>query len=184
MASSLNTTTITGLLNHLTTNPPQRANRYIINIWGPRKTVGEFMATSVQLPSRGVMFYPDSVGPWTPVWKVPLKTTYDDRLIIEFFVDENFSIRKYIENWMDEIENNTNGSVLDDAQIKEGIIEIIPLPSNITAGTGGKINTTGLPKIQLDYVWPKLILPSEMGVDHPEILKLQVDFTYRSAKWV
>jgi len=183
--NSLNTNTIGGLMGFLA-NPqtsPQRTNRFKVSFFGKGiqdiipLTGGSdgavFFATMVQIPSRGIMFYPDSVGPWTPYWRSPLKTTFDDKFLVEFFVDEKFTIRKFIENWMDKILNSSDGVLIKDDVCSNTTMTIQPIDSINNS------NTT----ITLDYVWPKLILPSEFNTDRPELLRMQVDFSYRTAKF-
>ena len=182
--SSLSSGTTTELIDYLSKYPPQRVNRfnvafnggYFTTTGGGEKDTG-FFATMVQLPSRGIMFYPDSVGPWSPQWRVPLKTTFDDKFIVEFLVDESFAIRKFIENWMVDIYNQGNGRQLKDLSGGKNPCSDTRMIITPVKSTNSPSGTT----ITLDYVWPKLILPSEFNSDRPDLLRLQVDFSYRTA---
>lgn len=176
--SGNNLTGISSLIDYLSKSSPQRMNRYQVDftlasgkVNGPQT----FFATMVQIPSRSIQFYPDSVGPYTPTWKVPLKQEFDDKFIIEFLVDENFQIRKFIEDWMDNLAVNVNGKKPGNFLFNTGVettatMVITPLDSN------GNITTTPM---TLYNAWPKLILPSEFNMDSGDLLRMQVDFNYR-----
>ena len=179
--SGKNLTGISSLIDYLSKSSPQRMNRYQVafllassKVQGPQT----FFATMVQIPSRSIQFYPDSVGPYTPTWKVPLKQEFDDKFIIEFLVDENFQIRKFIEDWMDNLVKNVNigkkpGNFLFDPGVETTAkMTITPLDSNGNVATAATAMT-------LYNAWPKLILPSEFNMDSGDLLRMQVDFNYR-----
>jgi hypothetical protein len=166
----INPSSISSLAQYLGSQPPQRANRYSVQFSkgkGNLPTAPTFFATMVQIPSRSVLYFPDSVNPWNPNFKVPLKQEWDDKFIVEFLVDEQFSIRAFIENWMDSLQEQWQFD-------KNGGSNIMNISS---VQTDGKVNS----RFTLYDVWPKLILPSEFNTDNPELLRMQVDFAYTYA---
>jgi hypothetical protein len=177
---SFNSSTITDLVTQLSTKPIQRSNRFYISFTGLANTITAdidkpFIASMVQIPSRTILYFPDTAGPFEPPFRVPLQHQYDDKLIVEFLVDEEHRIRKFIETWMDNIRMPKNsqylGSTLYDA--KEKCIATMTIQPQKSDNTGQSATYT------LYDVWPKLILPSEMSSDTPDFLKLIVDFSYR-----
>ena len=179
MISQIKANTITQLVEYIGKNPPQRVNRYTVAFDGTGMGEGldnnEFLATMVQIPSRTILFYPDTVNPWVPEWKVPLKNQWDDKFIVEFLVDENFKIRTFIETWMDKILNDGYGNFLYNGYNGD------PCNSKMTIWPLNADGTKSTFYWTLFNVWPKFILPAEFDADQPNLLKMQVDFSYRSA---
>lgn len=175
------------LVTYLTKLPPQRTNRYKVSFTEvPTKgTPVDFFATMVQIPSSSVRFFPDSVGPYTPTWKVPLKHEVDDRFIVEFMVDERHQIRQFIHDWMNALGINVNtggayGAPMFSTKtanlVANAKMTITPLKSDPT-------DTESVLVYELEQVYPKLVLPSEFNTDNPNPLRLQVDFNYRIFKF-
>jgi len=161
--------TISALADYLGKNPPQRVNRYSIDFSPVEgKQPDTFFATMVQIPSRSILYFPDSVAPFAPNYKVPLKHEWDEKFIVEFLVDEAFTIRKFIEDWMDSLIGNY---YYNDNKT-----------STMTISALG-INNILKPIFTLHDVWPKLISPSEFNTDRPDLLRMQVDFAYRRAEF-
>lgn len=174
---------ITDLVNKLAYFKPQRVNRYTIQIIDPIPGLPipeeELKAVNVQIPSKSISYYPDSVGPFLPYHFVPLKQVYDDRFIIEFLVDDNFRIRKYFDDWMTLI----SGSPANPTSYTH------PLYSPQMNVTGCKMIISGVKaedstqkslKMTLHDVWPKLILPGQFRAENTgELLTMAVDMQYR-----
>jgi hypothetical protein len=172
------------LVTYLTKLPPQRINRYKI-VFTDVPITGtpvDFFATMVQIPSSSVRFFPDSVGPYTPTWKVPLKHEVDDRFIVEFMIDEKHQIREFFQNWMYKLGQNylrTNkyGSAMYNTKeqnlVRDAKMTIYPLTTDLS-------DSASTISYVLEQVYPKLILPSEFNTDNPDTLRLQVDFNYRT----
>ena len=180
--SSLAGTSISDLMTFLTSTPLQRSNFYKIGFTGinfsntlPSTTNGAFFASLVQVPSRTILFYPDTTHPFLPPYKVPLQHQYDDRFLVEFLVDQDGKLRRFIETWMDEVRisniNSGQGSPLFSTKNQACAVKM----------TVEMLDGTGKPTLIYTFydVWPKLILPSEMSSDNIQFLKLQVDFNYR-----
>ena len=174
---------IGSLITQLGKLPPQRTNRYLVEFESlPVDTNSQlpFFATMVQIPSRGIRFFPDSVGPFTPVWKVPLKHEVDDRFIVEFMVDERQYVRTVMELWMNsllesKISGGPPGSAMYSTKNPSFTIDQTKMKiTSIDSQENKKFTYT------LTHVYPKLILPSEFNTDNPNPLKLQVDFNYRT----
>jgi hypothetical protein len=176
------------LVTYLTKLPPQRTNRYKVEFTDvpTTSTPVDFFATMVQIPSSSVRFFPDSVGPYTPTWKVPLKHEVDDRFIVEFMVDEKHQIRNFIQDWMNKLGINVNkggpyGAPMFSTEfgnlVSKATMTITPVKSDPTDITESTLSYV------LEQVYPKLILPSEFNTDNPNPLRLQVDFNYRTFKF-
>lgn len=194
--------TISSFLSAIGTKGSQRPNRYAVKIKAPSEVpytiTGEYVASLVQIPARTVNYFSDNVGPYSPYWDVPLKTEYDDHFIINFIVDKDWHIRKFIDSWMGWIgdEQNDNqpskkGTTIGSFKGRDSKTARICEFPNITSTIRiqpvytSSIDDTVKPKELILYqAWPKLILPSqfEAGANNT-LLTLSVDFSYRYYKW-
>jgi hypothetical protein len=189
---------ITDILSYFSQNGFQRTNRYTVSITRPGYTIlgktkqddkevapitDTFWATSVQIPSQTVAWFPESFGPSSPTLQIPLKREFDDRFLIDFIVDENWKVRKYFEDWINLIFYPQKGFS------GEGLItktsRIIPKLNNkemLKQIDISALNVNGEEKYKftLHEVFPKLLLPSQFANDQPnQYLTLTVDFNYR-----
>jgi hypothetical protein len=195
---------ISSFLTTLSYNGNQRPNRYAIKISAP---VGvskypyaetEYIASLVQIPARTINYFSDNVGPYSPYWDVPLKTEFDDHFIINFIVDKNWNIRKFIDEWMGWISSEqpdaipspkgTTIGTFDGKSAKSSNICESPqntstisiLPIHTSTESVNKQNQ----QLILYQAWPKLILPSQFEASaNNMLLNLSVDFSYRYYKW-
>ena len=160
----------------------QRTNRFEVEIQRGNESAKTFWATSCQVPSQTVVFYPDSFSPSGPPINIPIKKEYDERFLIDFIVERNWAVRKYFEDWMDNFFTTLNVGL---NTTKANSI----FPRNNTANLGtvtvkamsetDEVNTTFV----LYEAYPKLLLPSTFSNDEPgNYLTLSVDFNYRYYK--
>ena len=76
----------------------QRTNRFAVEIENQGNII-TFWATSVQIPSQSIVYYPETFSPSGPSIFIPLKREYDERFLIDFIVESDWSVRTYFENW-------------------------------------------------------------------------------------
>lgn len=157
----------------------QKSNKFSITITPPsalKAYTGEVFATSIQTPSRSILYYPDTMNPSGPIIQVPLRRLYDDRFIIEFMVDQKWNTASFFQKWMDLITSDT-----------KGLASVVRYYDDIT----GKIVIKALdPKnevgrtITLYGAWPKTIIPNTMSNDMVnQYLTLMVDMNYRYSEY-
>lgn len=173
-----------GIINHFQTMKGfQRSNRFAVTITPPplegldNENDVFCAARTVQIPSQALVFYKDTMAPSGAEIDIPLRRTYDDRFIIEFVVDSQWNIRKFFDDWMNAIFNNTpNGSnTKNSTTVKywsdiRGTVVITPLNEN------HETNKT----ITLYDAWPRTVLPGQMSNGTPnDILTVMVDMQYR-----
>lgn len=150
----------------------QRNNRFEVSFSRQNKT---FWASQCQVPQQFLIYYPDNMAPSGPIVYIPVKREYDERFLIDFIVESDWSVRKYFESWYDSMftsvtagRSNTvtprnNSNILSDITIK-------------ALNENGETNAT----FTLFEAYPKLLLPSQFSNDLPnQYLTLSVDFNYR-----
>lgn len=153
----------------------QRTNRFAVEIVST-SDIRSFWATSVQIPSQSIIYYPETFSPSGPSIFIPLKREYDERFLIDFIVESDWSVRNYFENWYNIMFDP--GPITDSRRSSKVNTREIGLRNiNIKAyNENGKINA----KFTLYEAFPKLLLPSQFSQDTPnQYLTLTVDFNYR-----
>lgn len=190
---------ISNILSHFSQNGFQRTNRFTVSITRPAYVIpgatpndeetkiasvtDTFWATSAQVPSQTIAWYPEPYGPSSPTLQVPLKREFDDRYLIDFIVDQDWKVRKYFEDWMNLIFYPQTGFSGEGKSSKSS--RVIPKLDNnemlkqidITALD---VNGAEKYKFKLYEAFPKLLLPSQFANDlSNQYLSLTVDFTYR-----
>jgi hypothetical protein len=170
----------------------QRANRYRVEIQrgvgaggralpstGPALSL-EAVAISVQTPSRTLEFVQDNnAGPSNPPIKIPVKTFFDDRFIVTFVVDSKWEVRRFFDQWMNDIFPN---NVMNQQNASSTVSPYVQNLGNITL-TPLTVNHRPAAKIYILEAYPKQIIPGEMAqnmMDTP--FTLIVDFNYRYYK--
>jgi hypothetical protein len=160
----------------------QRINKFDVSFTRQGVTGGQaqqstqFWASQCQIPQQYIVWYPETFSPSGPTIHIPLKREYDDRFIIDFIVDSNWSVRKYFELWCDSMfssvisgKSNTVNPRNTPANLSNIIIKALKDGSTGPAAT-----------ITVYDAYPKLILPSQFSNDTPnQYLTLSVDFNYR-----
>jgi len=185
---------ITGIINQISKYGAQRTNRYSVEFQNcpvemPEATSDyQFFATMCQLPERSIQIFQDSVGPYSPNWDIPLKSEYDDNYIINFLVDGQWIIRRFIESWMDYVVGPIYGGGFIGGRTPLGA-SIMPLgQGDGSANSSSKIIIKGFKtkdniqsgKLTLYGAWPKTILPATMDTNaNNQPLILSVVFSYR-----
>jgi len=174
--ANLRSNSVNSILDYFT-NGFQKANRFEVRIGGSSGPV--FWASSAQIPSQDVTYYPENFSPSGPIIQIPLRRGYDDRFLVDFIVEKNWAVRSYFESWFD-IMFSTNRS----AQVKTRAsgylrqVEIFALNDTSTS-TSSPVQMQNA-KFTLYEAYPKLLLPSQFTSDAPnQYLSLTVDFNYR-----
>lgn len=159
----------------------QRINRFDVSFTRQNGTDGEaqqsthFWASQCQIPQQYIVWYPETFSPSGPTIHIPLKREYDDRFIIDFIVDSNWSVRKYFERWCDSMFSSVISG-------KSNTVNPRNTPANLSNIIIKALNDNGTEAatITVYEAYPKLILPSQFSDDIPnQYLTLSVDFNYR-----
>lgn len=171
------------VLNYFNNGGFQRTNRFEVNIKRGDSTLTAW-ASQCQVPSQTIAFYPDNTfSPSGPPIPIPIKREYDERFLIDFIVEGNWSVRKYFENWFDGGFSNLN--------IGNGVKSNSITPRN-TENFLGQITITALDQKDtakssfiLYEAYPKLLLPGQFSNNEfNQYLTLTVDFNYRYYKFI
>lgn len=161
----------------------QRSNRFGVQIDPPEITNNSvplnpvyLFASSIQIPSQVIQYYPDTISPSGPSINIPVKREYDDRFIIDFIMDKNWNARVFFDRWMEYIfKSGPNGSKIHSNIINyrdkiTGTVTIYALD------TSNNLNKT----IRLIDAWPSTILPTQFMQDAPnDYITLTIDMNYR-----
>jgi len=157
----------------------QRSNRFRIDINPPTGlTEVSLFASNVQIPSQVINYYPDTMSPSGSNIDIPLKREYDDRFIIDFIVDKNWTCRQFFDQWLNLLFKNKsqtstaekNSYLVNYRDSVIGTVDIYALDVN------DNINR----KITLYDAWPSTILPTQMMNDAPnDYLTMTIDMNYR-----
>jgi hypothetical protein len=157
----------------------QRTNRFEVAITNNNITKN-FWASSCQIPSQTVVFYPDNFSPSGPIINIPVKREYDERFLIDFIVEGDWTVRKYFEDWFNEMFTLLNTGF---NTIKSN--SVYPRSSSLGEISVKALDTNGNSKatFTLYEAYPKLLLPGQFTHDEPnKYLTLTVDFNYRYYK--
>lgn len=172
---------ITEVLNYFK-NGFQRTNRFEVII--DRNGPVTFWASQCQIPSQTLVYYPDtSFSPSGPSIPIPVKRDYDERFLIDFIVEGDWSVRRYFETWMDAgfstLTPVLNGPKSNNITYRNNTNFL----GEITVKAMSGKDTTNA-SFTLYEAYPKLLLPSQFSNDTPDqYLTLTVDFNYRYYKF-
>lgn len=171
---------VQNIVSYFASNGIQKSNKFSITITPPSTLTaytGEVFATSIQTPSRSILYYPDTMNPSGPIIQVPLRRLYDDRFIIEFMVDQKWNIASFFQKWMDLITSDTTSKLASVVRYYDDITGKIVISALDPKNVAGKT-------ITLYGAWPKTIIPNTMSNDMVnQYLTLMVDMNYRYSEY-
>lgn len=161
----------------------QRSNRFEITITPPGGIADAsqiknfiFHASSVQIPSQVINYYPYSISPGGPMLDIPMKREYDERFIIDFIVDKTWKCRTFFDQWMEWIFKSHINNGYKTSSMTNYYDDIVGTVTIAALDTNDNVNK----QIRLEKAWPSTILPTQMMHDNPnDYLTLSVDMNYR-----
>jgi hypothetical protein len=183
--NSINTpgSSVQDIVSYFASKGIQKSNKFSITITPPSALsaltayTGEVFATSIQTPSRSILYYPDTMNPSGPIIQVPLRRLYDDRFIIEFMVDQQWNIASFFQKWMNLITSDTSSKLAPIVRYYDDITGKIVITA---LDPENKVGRT----ITLYGAWPKTIIPNTMSNDMVnQYLTLMVDMNYRYSEY-
>ena len=135
----------------------------------------QYLCESVSLPTKGIASNPQDI--YGPPREIPYRETFTEAAL-SFIVDDAFTVKKFFDDWQENIINVETGNV-NYWNNFVATINITRLSNDATSFT----DASNLYKIELREAYPSAV--GEIALGHTqggEILRLSVTFKYR--KWM
>ena len=161
-----------------------KGNRYNVTIIPPNATnlaqnpalsKTQFLCEAVSLPTKGIAANAQDI--YGPPREIPYRETFTEAAL-SFILDDAFSIKKFFDEWQENIINPETGNVHHWNDFV-GTVKISRLSNDATS----LVDATDKYNIELREAYPSAV--GEIALGHTqgsEILRLSVTFKYR--KWM